>query len=163
MDGSGASPAAVVVNLHPLYLRRRGIQGGVDEWARRPASLYIGSACPDAPLARGGGQRAHSPWAMNHRITRQRNLRECLRLYRLDVERAVAQSRLRLEDLRGRELGCWCRTPADPANVDVCHGDVLVRMLREHDAAARDSFSTEKRRTPEELKALFLELFGPEE
>lgn len=32
-----------------------------------------------------------------------------------------------LESLRGKVLGCWCKPLA-------CHGDVLVELLRKHDA-----------------------------
>jgi hypothetical protein len=38
----------------------------------------------------------------------------------------------KLESLRGKTLGCWCKPKA-------CHGDVLVQLLREHDIRQRNS------------------------
>jgi hypothetical protein len=38
----------------------------------------------------------------------------------------------KLETLRGKSLGCWCKPKA-------CHGDVLVQLLRENDIRQRNS------------------------
>jgi len=34
----------------------------------------------------------------------------------------------RLEELRGKALGCWCRCSTDPDG-DACHGDFYVELL----------------------------------
>lgn len=40
-----------------------------------------------------------------------------------------------LDDLRGRDLACWCPLPAD-GKVDWCHAAVLLRMVAEVGGAA---------------------------
>ncbi len=45
-----------------------------------------------------------------------------LEVYRLHVKREVAARRLDLEELRGRDLMCWCE-PGAP-----CHADVLLDL-----------------------------------
>lgn len=61
--------------------------------------------------------RATNPPSNQYRATAQ----ECVDLYR-DWLRWASPPDLDLEDLRGRDLACWCK-PGDP-----CHADVLLEL-----------------------------------
>ena len=50
---------------------------------------------------------------------------ECVDLYREWIQHQP-QLLARLHELRGKRLGCWCKTSADPTRA--CHGDVLAVM-----------------------------------
>lgn len=50
-------------------------------------------------------------------------LNECLRLYEEHI-RDTPSLYFALEELEGKELGCWCKPNG-------CHGDILVKLLEE--------------------------------
>jgi hypothetical protein len=70
-----------------------------------------------------------SKWCNEYSVEKY-GLAEALRLFERDL-RANSKLMDELEELRGCVLGCWCRTSKSPTDKEVCHGDVLLRMLRE--------------------------------
>lgn len=85
---------------------------------REPYDVYIGNP--------GKGEDGYwgnpfSPLLYDGKLNRE----QCLRLYRRYFAfrvRTDPQFKQRLEELRGKRLGCFCR-PAE------CHGDVIVAYL----------------------------------
>lgn len=73
----------------------------------------------DVYIGRGG------PWGNPFRIGVHGDRAEVIEkfrahlLYRLSTESALA---VKLQQLRGKVLGCWCKP-------ETCHGDVLVEVL----------------------------------
>lgn len=53
---------------------------------------------------------------------------EAIRKYKGSIVGKIASKHVNLESLRGKTLICWCKPAA-------CHGDVLVELLAETDAA----------------------------
>ena len=56
---------------------------------------------------------------------------EAIVMYREDIERQIARDPtlfdLIVSELKGKVLGCWCKTKKDPDAP--CHGDVLVELV----------------------------------
>lgn len=48
---------------------------------------------------------------------------KCLELYKQYIQ-SNKELLDQLEDLKGKELGCWCYP-------DKCHGDILIELLKE--------------------------------
>jgi hypothetical protein len=78
--------------------------------------VYIGRA-----MYRGGWELPQSKWANPYFLGRDGSRREIIDKYRKHITgNSVLMSRL--ESLRGKTLGCWCKPEA-------CHGDVLVELV----------------------------------
>lgn len=77
--------------------------------------IYIGRA-----INMGGWHLKKSKWANPYKV-KDYGLEGCLRLYK---EYVLSKPQLMesLEELRNRELGCWCAP-------DRCHGDILIELL----------------------------------
>jgi hypothetical protein len=57
----------------------------------------------------------------------------------------------RLPELRGKRLGCWCKNKGWEA----CHGDVLVKLVREYDGGRQGlGFAKEKQSEPPSSSSL---------
>jgi hypothetical protein len=84
--------------------------------------VYIGRRC-----TYGGWDLPQSKWHNPFSI------QQCGGSAKVAVERYESYIRntpalmASLEELRGKVLGCWCKERPD----DVCHGDVLVRLLQD--------------------------------
>lgn len=67
-----------------------------------------------------------SLWGNRNRINRDCDRDEAIRRYehdlRLEFRRNPENLNHRLDELRGKRLGCWCAPGA-------CHGDVLARVV----------------------------------
>jgi hypothetical protein len=109
-----------LVNVKKSELKRRGIADAL-EWSRRPDALYVGRAMPYVP----GADRT-SRWANPFSVERYGRAR-CLELFEAHVRANRGGLWDALEDLEGKELGCWCHP-------EPCHGDVLLRLLEEKKA-----------------------------
>jgi hypothetical protein len=79
-----------------------------------PYDVYIGRSMPGLP-GRGWG----NPFYIGRDGTRE----EVIARYR-DWIKTQPALLARLEELRGKRLGCWCKP-------EPCHGDVLVLLLGE--------------------------------
>ena len=98
--------------------KTRVVHVNSEEWKNTPEAdrVYIGRAMPRR------GFKA-SFWQNMNRITDQVDRSEAIARYRHDVTQSEWHMS-RLEELRGKVLGCWCKPEA-------CHGDVLVELLGE--------------------------------
>ncbi len=88
--------------------------------------VYIGRR-----INMGGWNLSASKWQNPYKPGVDGTIQEVLVLY----EKHIRESGLinSLEELRGKELGCWCkfsphRTSED--NNTYCHGEVLMKLLR---------------------------------
>lgn len=81
--------------------------------------IYIGRRC-----TLGGWDLPESKWANPFTIKECGSAEEACRRY----EDYLRHSDLigEIEELRGKVLGCWCK------GRNVCHGDVLVKLLEEN-------------------------------
>lgn len=79
--------------------------------------IYIGRPMPRRPSLVPSG--FGNPFVVGRDGTRE----EVIARYREWIQ-AQPVLLARLEELRGKRLGCWCKPQA-------CHGDVLVEMLAE--------------------------------
>ncbi len=61
-----------------------------------------------------------SKWGNDYIIGRDGTREECIRKFRIALERSPEKLQA-LSELRGKTLGCWC-APLP------CHGDVLMEM-----------------------------------
>ena len=103
-----------VANVKALELKRRGFKN-FEEWNSKPNSLYIGR------FNRYLGISA-SKWANPFKLS-DYDRETSLKLYE-DYVRNSPDLYLNIDELAGKELGCWCKPEA-------CHGDILVRLLKE--------------------------------
>lgn len=53
-------------------------------------------------------------------------LDKCLRLYRMRLDADFVTGRLNLDELRGKNLSCWCKI-GDP-----CHADYLLTLITQN-------------------------------
>ena len=102
------------VSVKVAQLRKRGIQNFA-EWNALPNTVYIGRNMSFYVT----GATA-SKWA-NPFSVKKYGREECLKKYK-EYLRANEELMSQLEELRGKELGCWCKP-------DSCHGDVLIELL----------------------------------
>jgi hypothetical protein len=104
--------------------------------------IYVGR-----PMYQGGWRLPGSKWANPYRVGRDGDRAAVLRAYEAHV-RASPALMAALPELRGKRLGCWCvgprcltcgqERPTGGNNICGhldCHGDVLVGLLAERDAA----------------------------
>ena len=103
-----------VVNVKKAELAKRGIADAL-EWSSHENHVYIGRAMR---FVKGVDQT--SRWANPFSVERYGRTR-CLEMY---YEYAKVHLWDALEELAGKELGCWCCP-------EPCHGDVLARLLQE--------------------------------
>lgn len=111
----------------------------VSEMDRFPDAVYIGRA-------NGRKGLKASKWANPYKIgstkySNERGGEYCAPLSRMDVLDRYRKRILEtpdllnaLPELRGKSLACWCRHADElkgPHNL--CHGDVLIGLLRKHD------------------------------
>lgn len=118
-----------VIDCHAANLRTLGF-ASLEAWlcADPEKHIYIGrNMTVYVPGA------IESKWANPYSV-KQYGLHEALRLYELHVRKHSSLWN-ELPELDGRVLGCWCRNAKSPQNEQVCHGDILVRLLHDHHAA----------------------------
>lgn len=101
-----------VVSVKIAELRKRGINS-FKEWESRPNTVYIGRQNHYV-----GAKK--SKWA-NPYAVKKYGLDQCLIMYE-DYIRSTPELMNSLEELRGKELGCWC-------SPQPCHGNILVKLL----------------------------------
>lgn len=85
-----------------------------------PFDIYIGRPHPRFP--------AGSKWANPFVIGRDGDRTEVIKKFALWVPKQPALVKA-LGELKGRVLGCWCKSRLDPKP---CHGDVLLKLLQTH-------------------------------
>lgn len=91
-------------------------------WCEDSNNVYIGRAGPVFVE----GQRypkSGSKWANVFKVGRDGTLEEVIQKYENYV-RGSPVLMSKLHELRGKNLGCWCKPKP-------CHGDALIKLLRE--------------------------------
>ena len=104
-----------VVNIRKAELNKRGIKD-FNEWNENDNSLYIGR---DMSFFVPGtyGSKWQNPYTLKeygHQSLKlyEQYIRDNKKLYNA------------LDELKGKELGCWCHP-------NKCHGDVLIALYKE--------------------------------
>lgn len=110
------SDMTTIVNIRKKELNKRGIRD-FEEWNSQPNTLYIGR---NMVFYVKGTQK--SKWS-NPYSAKKFGREQCLRLYE-DYLRKNPGLMGSLDELKGKELGCWCYP-------DPCHGNVLIKLLKE--------------------------------
>eukprot|EP00455_Lapot_gusevi_P040253 TRINITY_DN4546_c0_g1_i2.p1 TRINITY_DN4546_c0_g1~~TRINITY_DN4546_c0_g1_i2.p1 ORF type:complete len:217 (+),score=45.67 TRINITY_DN4546_c0_g1_i2:80-652(+) len=85
--------------------------------------VYIGRAC-----FKGGWELHQSKWHNPFPVSKYGSVEKVVELFE-EYIRNKPELLADLEELRGKVLGCWCKERES----DPCHGDVLVKLLREKD------------------------------
>lgn len=111
LPSSPATPAETTTRVVCLRRRQGRVVQGCD--------VYIGRAC-----SRGGWTLPCSVWHNPFTVGLCGSAEEAVRQYEAYILQRT-ELLLRLPELRGKVLGCWCKkTGREP-----CHGDVLVRLI----------------------------------
>ena len=105
-----------VVSIKKAVLNERGISN-FEEWNQSENHVYIGR---NMSFYVPGTYK--SKWS-NPFTVKKYGRDKVLELYE-DYIRSNPGLYNSLEELRGKELGCWCKPES-------CHGDVLVKLLEE--------------------------------
>ena len=107
------------VDVHKANLKAMGYDS-LEHWLKNPKHVYVGRN-----MVYVKGARQHE---FANRFSAKKYGRDgCLRRYKTWLIDAIKDNEVmaRLEGLKGKTLGCWCR--ADEA----CHADVIIRLLDE--------------------------------
>lgn len=111
MKKSDTTPT--IVNIRVASLRKRGIEN-FQEWNKKPNTLYIGR---NMSFYVEGATKSkwHNPFPL-------KKYPDSLARYRKYV-RNNKELMKDIEELKGKELGCWCKPKK-------CHGDVLIELYK---------------------------------
>lgn len=82
-----------------------------------PDVVYVGRPC-----FQGGWRLAGSPFANPHKVQKVGGAAEAVRLYREYLRRRTDLVALARETLRGKRLGCWCKSGP-------CHAAALAAIV----------------------------------
>lgn len=109
-----------VINIKKENLKQLGYTD-FEDWSTKNNHVYIGRNI--SVYVKGA---IGSKWKNNFTVKKY-GLDKCLELY----EQHIRQSDLynQLDELEGKVLGCWCKP-------NKCHGDVLVKLLKEKNKVA---------------------------
>lgn len=94
------------------------------EFRHDPTAIYIGRAVNRAKDPRC---RVASTWANPYHADSAGGIAGAIEDFETMMRQAIqkkAPAAVRLGELRGKVLGCWCHPKP-------CHGDVLVKLIRE--------------------------------
>jgi len=105
-----------VVNIKKAELNKRNI-GNFTEWNNKTNTLYIGR---NMNFYVEGTYK--SKWANPFSVTKY-GRDKCLEMYE-DYIRNTDELYNNLNELKNKELGCWCKP-------EKCHGDILIKLLNE--------------------------------
>jgi hypothetical protein len=115
-----------VANIRPAYTN-------IKEWMNDEKNVYIGRGgivFVDGVRFPKGASIWANPFKVGKEYTREVSIRHYEDYIREKLERD--NTWYLLENLRGKCLGCWCKPEA-------CHGDVLLKLLEEREAIAKES------------------------
>ena len=71
-----------------------------------------------------------SKWGNPYKIN-QFGLEECLRLYELYLRYMLSQYPDFLDELKGKDLACWCPLTDKNGNPILCHADIIIKIMKE--------------------------------
>jgi hypothetical protein len=116
-----------VCNVKVKYIRPR--YRDLKEWMQDPSNLYIGRA----GVVFIDGERfpkQASKWANPFKIGRDGDRDEVLAKYEEYIRERIRSGEISLDELRGKNLGCWC-VEGDRDDKMVCHGQILLLLLKD--------------------------------
>lgn len=100
-------------------LRKNGVNS-LEEWLQNPDNVYVGRNCC---YVKGADK---SKWA-NPFPVKKYGLQECLNLYWQHVYSSGLINQI--NELRNKNLGCWCIPDLGINGTANCHVDVLIYIL----------------------------------
>ena len=123
-----------VCNIKVKYLRPE--YNDLKDWMNGSDNVYIGRA----GVVFVNGERfpkKQSIWANPFKAGRDGSLAVILKKYQqyIDEKIKMEPNTYNIEDLRGRNLGCWCIPAASTLDSEptVCHGQIILHLLRDKD------------------------------
>jgi len=123
---SSKRPRAQVISGHLQQLKLRGYNSLSEFLSKSNKHIYIGR-----DMTRFVPGAEASDWANDVRPEECGGLKTCLQIYEERI-RARPDLMKRLPELDGCVLVCWCRKLNSPQKEELCHGDVLNRLLSEY-------------------------------
>jgi hypothetical protein len=114
-----------VVNVKVKYIRPEF--DNLKEWCNNANNYYIGRRCVVILNSRRYPEKS-SIWANPFKINKTTNRKQVIQKYDKYIRKKIKDEHLqdKLEELRGKNLGCWCHP-------EKCHGDVLLKLLKKID------------------------------
>lgn len=123
-----------VANVKVNYIRKCGYDN-LEEWCSDPTNVYIGRA-GIVFIKKDNGSKERYPkvasvWANPFKVGKDGTLDEILAKYRSHITQKIKTEGLNLQELSGKNLGCWCVETCKTSNITptVCHGQVLMDLL----------------------------------
>ena len=108
-----------VVNVKVAHIRPR--YKNLQEWMADPNNLYIGRRGV-VFIEKVRFPPTNSPWCNPYKVGKDGSREVVITKYKTFILNKIKNGELNIEDLRGKNLGCWC-WPAP------CHGNVLIELL----------------------------------
>lgn len=108
-----------VVNVKVEHIRPQ--HQNLKEWCEDPDNVYIGRR----GIVFIDGVRyppKDSPFANPYKVTKDLVRNDSIGKYKEYIVGKLISGEIDLEQLRGKNLGCWCKPES-------CHGDVLIELL----------------------------------
>jgi hypothetical protein len=107
--------STTIVNVKKEKLQKRGIKD-FEEWKSKQNTVYIGRNM-DFYVKGAKGSKWANPFSV-----KKYGRNECLKKYK---EYILSNTELlnSLNELKGKELGCWCHP-------EQCHGDILIEIIK---------------------------------
>jgi len=128
---------ASVENVKVAFIRKKydNPKMTLKDWMALPDHVYIGRQGVVFVPGKEPGSKvryppASSPWANPFKIENGQTREDVIKKYRRYVKKRLQDPKdkeitwEKLEELRGKTLGCWCHPEG-------CHGDVLIDLLGE--------------------------------
>lgn len=114
-----------VVNVKVKYIRPK--YNNLEEWMSDRNNVYIGrSGVVFINSIRF--PKANSVWSNPFKIGRDGNRDDVILKYETYIKQKIENKEVDLGEIRGKILGCWCK---EPNNDIACHGDVLLKLLKD--------------------------------
>jgi len=98
----------------------------LNDWMKDPNNVYIGRKLV-VFIDRKRYPPHDSIWANPFKITDKNTREMVIKQYREYILKKIKDENLSLDDLRGKNLGCWCKEDGKDIS---CHGDVLLESLK---------------------------------
>lgn len=128
-----------VVNVSLKNLRSEGYET-INEWLEDPNHIYIGKSNRFVGLS-------SSIWANPFPVTEEVPVEDSLKFYKAHIIESGLIDKI--DELRGKDLGCWC----NEGNC-ICHGHVLLQLLREKEDTNRKTKPLSAKKEMEILESI---------
>lgn len=124
----------IVVNVKVAYIRPK--YRDLKDWMSDDNNIYIGRRgivfIPDETGSKKRYPPTDSYWANPFRISKNMNRDQIVTQYREHIVSKLDRDGWdKLNELIGKNLGCWCKPEA-------CHGDVLIDLVSQRCSVSSD-------------------------